>query len=501
MPYCTCEARGFVKILGEQMNLAGVISDHEAGLVALVNGDQTITYGEMRSQVAVMQQSLAELGVTAGSTVALASGNDPAFVMSALAILGLGGHVMPVNPTSPTAELVRTLDVAKPQMLLVGHAGRPYLDDDDIATPMVDLVALDAESAAAPTDAPMTVVERSDDDVAFYMPTSGTSGVAKVAMLSHGNLSFVHEAMQTLEPVISSSDVRLGVLPFSHIFGLNAVLLNSLRVGASIVLQQRFDAEESLRLVREHGVTILSGAPPMWHRWALADAPDDSLATIRGAASGAAALPLGVFEMVRDRFGVEIKQGYGLTETSPIVTAGRGDVPVRPSSVGQVIPGVEVALVDDEGTPVDMGDEGEIVVRSPGVFLGYLDDVAMTESMLTDDGWLWTGDVGIFDEDGFLYLVDRIKDIVIVSGFNVYPAEVENALMLHPGVSGAIVTGTADEMTGEAVVAHVTGTATHDELKVHIAEHLSRYKRPTTYHFLDELPIAASGKAIRRALR
>jgi long-chain acyl-CoA synthetase len=483
------------------MNLADVISDHDVGQLALIEGDQFITYGDLRSRIAVMQQSLGERGVTIGSTVALASGNDPAFVASTIAILGLGGHVMPLNPASPTAELIRTLDVAKPQMLLVGHAGRPYLDDDDIATPMVDLVALDAESAAVQADQPMTVVDRHDDDVAFYMPTSGTSGVAKVAMLSHGNLSFIHEAMQTLEPVISSSDVRLGVLPFSHIFGLNVVLMNSLRAGASIVLQQRFDAGESLQLIREYGVTILSGAPPMWQRWAAAEGPDDSLATIRHAASGAAALPLGVFEMVRDRFGVEIKQGYGLTETSPIVTAGRGGVPARPSSVGQVLPGVEVALVDDQGTPVDIGDEGEIVVRSPGVFLGYLDDIATTESMLTEDGWLWTGDVGIFDEDGFLYLVDRIKDIVIVSGFNVYPAEVENALMLHPGVSGAIVTGTADEMTGETVVAHVTGTATHEELDAHIAKHLSRYKRPTAYHFLDELPIAPSGKAIRRALR
>ncbi len=159
---------------------------------------------------------------------------------------------------------------------------------------------------------------------------------------------------------------------------------------------------------------------------------------------------------MKDRFGVEIAQGYGLTETSPVVTLGRG-VPVRPTSVGRVLPGVDVALVDDSGTPVDVGDEGEIVVRSPGVFLGYLDDQETTDSVLSEDGWLWTGDVGIFDDDGYLYLVDRIKDIVIVSGFNVYPAEVENVLMQHPGVSGAIVTGTADEATGETVVAHIVG--------------------------------------------
>ncbi len=290
------------------------------------------------------------------------------------------------------------------------------------------------------------------------------------------------------------------MLPFTHIFGLNVVLLASLEAGAAIVLQQRFDAEESLRLVREHGVTMLTGAPPMWQRWLDADVPDDSMATVEYAASGAAALPLGLFEGVKERFGVEIAQGYGLTETSPIVTLGRGRAGApdlgRPSAAGS-----RRRARRRSGTPVDVGDEGEIVVRSPGVFLGYLDDQETTDSVLSEDGWLWTGDVGIFDDDGYLYLVDRIKDIVIVSGFNVYPAEVENVLMQHPGVSGAIVTGTPDEATGETVVAHIAGTATREELERHCDDQLSRYKRPTEYHFLDELPIAPNGKAIRRALR
>ncbi len=338
------------------------------------------------------------------------------------------------------------------------------------------------------------------DTTAFYMATSGVSGAPKVAVLSHHNLSWIHEAMAGGDEPLRPDDVTLGVLPFAHIFGLNVVLLYGLQAGSSIVLQRRFDPDESLRLIREHRVTMLTGAPPMWQRWAVADAPDDALATVRYAASGAAALPLGVFETIRDRYGVEVAQGYGLTETSPVVTLGRGFA-VRPSSVGKVLAGVTVALVDEDGSPVDVGDEGEVVVKGPGVFQGYLDDQAMTDAVLTSDGWFWTGDVGIFDEDGYLYLVDRIKDVVIVSGFNVYPAEVENALMKHPGVRGAIVTGHAHAVTGEAVVAHVSGSASEDELRAHIAEHLSRYKWPAEYHFLDELPIAPNGKPIRRALR
>nr|WHW29231.1 putative AMP-binding protein [uncultured bacterium] len=482
------------------MNLAGLINDHDAESVAVVDRGEHVTYGDLRRRVAAMQSDLADRGVGEDSVVALVTGNDLAFVVAMLSVLGLGGIVMPLNPGSPTPELVRKLDVAHPELLLIGHAGRAHLDAKSITTETVDLIEL-ASAAASATDVPdRIVVERADDAAAFYLATSGVSGNAKVAVLTHRNLAWIHDALDELDSPTTKDDVALGALPFGHIFGLNVVLLGMLHAGGTLVLQQRFDADESLRLVQEHGVTMLAGAPPMWQRWLASDMPDDVLASVKYAASGAAALPISVFEAVKKRFGIEIAQGYGLTETSPIVTLGRG-FPVRPTSVGRVLPGVEVALVDEAGTPVDLGDEGEIVVRSPGVFAGYLDDVESTESALSEDGWLWTGDVGIFDDDGYLYLVDRIKDIVIVSGFNVYPAEVENVLMAHPKVQGAIVTGAVDAMTGEAVVAHVTGTATEDELHDHVAEHLSRYKQPTVYHFLDELPIAPNGKAIRRALR
>lgn len=479
------------------MNLATVMNGHAADSVALIDGSVTVTYGDLAIRVGAMQEHLRGRSIDVGDVVASAIGNDIDFVVTALAVLGLGGIMMPLNPSSPQPELIRKLGAASPKLLVVGAAGKQFAGlDDQLGVATLDVTALDPPD---PTSTP-TFVDRAPTDPAFYMATSGVSGDPKVAMLSHGNLGWVQEAMEKVESPLGPSDVLLGVLPFSHIFGLNVTLFGALRAGASLVMQHRFDAAESLRLVREHGVTTLAGAPPMWQRWAEADGPDDSLATVKYGASGAAALPLGVFERIRDRFGLEISQGYGLTETSPVVTHGRG-YEVRPSSVGKVLAGVEVALVDDDGSPVPPGDEGEIVVRGPGVFMGYLGDQEATDAVLTADGWLWTGDVGIFDDDGYLYLVDRIKDIVIVSGFNVYPAEVENVLMQHPKVTGAIVTGTADVHTGEAVVAHVCGDATEEELSAFAAEQLSRYKRPTQYHFLDELPIAANGKAIRRALR
>nr|WHW29199.1 putative AMP-binding protein [uncultured bacterium] len=493
-----CHCASAQDSMGVSMNLAKVIEGHGADRRALVDGDREVTFGELRELVSKLRAQLAARGVGHGDAVALAAGNEVHFATASLAVLGVGAIVMPVNPQTPPAELRLRVELVGPKVLLAGDSAVAMIGlDDRLGVEVLDMNALEAQAS---TDPDPGICFVNPDDRAFYMATSGVSGAPKVAVLSHHNLRWVQEAMAGGLDPLQPEDVTLGCLPFGHIFGLNVVLLYGLRVGSCTVLQRVFDADESLELISRHGVTVLAGAPPMWQRWAKAEAPDDSLSTIRYAASGAAALPLGVFESIRDRFGVEVAQGYGLTETSPVVTLSRGHA-VRPSSVGKVLDGVTVALVDEDGSPVDVGDEGEVVVKGPGVFDGYLDDQAMTDAVLTADGWFWTGDVGIFDEDGYLYLVDRIKDVVIVSGFNVYPAEVETALMKHPDVKGAIVTGQANEMTGEMVVAHVSGTATEEQLRAHLAEHLSRYKWPAQYFFLDELPIAPNGKPIRRALR
>lgn len=480
------------------MNLAKVIEGHEATRLALIDGDDVVTFGKLCELVSALRSQLSAMGVERGDAIGLAAGNEVHFATATLAILGLGAIVMPVNPHSPAPEMRLRSDLVKPRLLLVGEEGSGLLGiDDEIGVEAIDMTTLATVAVTTPDPG---VVDVDADDHAFYMATSGVSGAPKVAILSHHNLRWVQEALHASPEPMRPDDVTLGCLPFAHIFGLNVVLLYGLNIGSCTVLQRRFNADDSLDLIRRHQVTLLAGAPPMWQRWSKANAPDDSLASVRYAASGAAALPLGVFETIRDRYGVEVTQGYGLTETSPVVTLGRGHA-ARPSSVGKVLGGVTVALVDDHGNPVDVGDEGEVVVKSPGVFHGYLDDQAMTDAVLTPDGWFWTGDVGIFDEDGYLYLVDRIKDVVIVSGFNVYPAEVETALMKHPDVRGAIVTGQANEFSGEMVVAHVSGDVTEDELRAHLAKQLSRHKWPAEYHFVDDLPIAPTGKPIRRALR
>jgi long-chain acyl-CoA synthetase len=478
------------------VNIASIIETHDAARIALIDGDNTLTYGELRDWAASIRQLLTEQGVGADDRVAVPAGNEPAFVAAAMGALGVGARVIPMKPTNPLPELDRKLASIRPTIILVGQEASWMHDHaDGIDATMIDLREVSRTAGASPA-----IAERADDDIAFMMLTSGVSGNAKVAMLSHGNLAWAQAAVceYSIEG-LSPDDVALAALPFSHIFGLNVILLASLRMGGQIVLQRRFDVDASLELCARHGITLLAGAPPMWRRWSTIDAPDDAFASVRLAISGAAALPIEVFDEMLRRHGITIEEGYGLTETSPILTTSRADV--KAGSVGRPVDGVELILVEEDGTPVDRGDAGEVVVRGPGIFKGYFDDEDATHEVLTADGWFWTGDVGVLDDGGHLYIVDRIKDIIIVSGFNVYPAEVENVLLEHPGVRGAVVVGAIHLDTGETVVAYVSGDVDATELDRHARANLSRYKCPTKYHLVDDLPVAPSGKKIRRELR
>lgn len=479
------------------MNLASIIDGHDGASIALIEEGRSVSYDELRQRVAAMRSHFASMGIAPGDHVAVACGNEIHFVVATLAALGVGCVVAPINPYSPINELKRKLVPLQSACIVIGSVARAMLDHaDEFDAPLIDMDLV----AASVDDAP-PVHDVDPDHLAFLLSTSGVSGTPKIAMLSHNNLAYVQNAVVGDGPQqLRADDVSLSVLPPAHILGLNLVILSTLRAGATVVLQHRFDVDESLRLVSEHQITMIVGAPPMWQRWAAADAPADAMASVRFARSGAASLPADVYERLRSHCGVEVRQGYGLTESSAALCTGRG-LDVRVTSVGKPLPGVELVLVDDDGEPVDIGDIGEVVVRAPSVFQGYLNDPEATASILTDDGWLWTGDVGLLDDDGYLYLVDRVKDIIIVSGFNVYPAEVEDVLMEHPMVRGALVVGGAHGATGETVIAHISGDVSVDELRAFSASQLSGYKRPTEYHIVDELPQTAAGKRLRRELR
>jgi len=495
VPVCKTVAR---------MNLATIVDGHDADRPALVSRGRVTTYGTLRDQVARMRGALAARGVAPGDRVAILAANNWHFVAAYLAVLGAGAIAVPLNPQSPAAEVERELAATGVKLALVGPAGRPVADAvDRAAVPgyegdvdVADLLAAD----------PVPLVDRAPDDVAVLLFTSGTAGAPRPAMLTHGNLSAnLDQILANPERPDGADDVALAVLPLFHVFGLNALLGLTLRVGGTVVLVERFDPHSTLAAVAEHGVTVLSGVPTMWAAWAgLRDADPDALASVRYAVSGAAPLDPAVRRAVRERFGLDLTEGYGLTEASPAVTSGLGhDAP--DGSIGVPLPGIDVRLVDGEGEDALVGDPGEIWVRGPNVFAGYWGDDDATAAALTPDGWLRTGDTAVVDADGFLVLVDRTKDLIIVSGFNVFPGEVEEVLARHPAVEAAAVVGVPHPHSGEAVRAYVVvreGEHVDDDALVdHACRHLARYKCPSSIAFVDELPQGLTGKVLRRALR
>ncbi len=498
------------------MNLASIIDPHPAERVAIISRSRPTTYGQLRDQVARLRGGLAGLGLRTGDRVGLICSNGRYFVDSYLALLGLGAVAVPLNPTSPAYELEHQLGAVGAVAVVVDTAASAHWAAVDRATvPSVGTVILTEPADGHPahgtvdfdtllTAEPLAAVDVEPDTLAVLMFTSGTAGAPQAAMLSHGNLLANIEQGRTPDGDIRPTDVVFGCLPLNHIFGLNVVLGLSLERGATVLLVQRFDPFTALESIRERGVTVIPGAPPMWVAFShFDDAPADAFATVRLALTGAAKMPEGAMRRLDEHFGIRLAEGYGLTEASAAVTSSAG-LPWRPGSVGKVLQGIEVRLVDEDGSDVVEGDAGEIWVRGPNVFQGYLDRPEQTARVLTADGWLRTGDVAVTDADGYLFLVDRAKDLIIVSGFNVYPAEVEEVLAQHPAVREVGVVGVPHPHTGEAVKAYVVADGQHgvdeETLIAWCADHLARYKCPSKVMFVDQLPRNAGGKLLRREL-
>ncbi len=497
------------------MNLAEIIQPHPEDAVALVSRGTPTNYGALREQVAALRGGLSALGLGRDDRVALLCANNPTFVVSYLAVLGIGGVVVPLNPLSPAPELERELAAVETVAVIVGPAGRASWGDVERGNvPSVQHVIATAghpfddartfEDLLAADPAP--VADRADAEVAALLFTSGTAGSAKAAMLTHGNLSSNLRQIQA-QPGrgLEAADVVLGVLPMFHIFGMNVVLGLALYAGASVVLVERFDPATALETIETRGVTVISGAPPMWTAWAtLPGVSASAFSNVRVASTGAAKMPEDLSRLFQSRFHLELLEGYGLTEASPVVTASPPGES-RVGSIGLPHSGLTVRLVDSDGDDALAGDSGEIWVKGPNIFAGDWHDDEATAHALTPDGWLRTGDVAVADDEGYLYLVDRAKDLIIVSGFNVYPGEVEDVIATYPGVEEVAVVGSPHPSTGEAVKAFVVtapGSSTDEEAIIEHCRHsLARYKCPTKVMFVDELPKGWGGKVLRRVLR
>ncbi len=493
-------------------NLAQIIEGHDDQLVALISRNRETTYAELCDQVAHLRGGLAKIGVSSGDRVAILCGNNRHFVISYFATVGLGAVAVPLNPSSPAAEIERELLVIEPVAVIVGPTASvawANVDADSISSLKAVVIAEGevpigaVDLADLLTAEPVPVVDVDPDHLAAMIFTSGTAGQPKAAMLSHRNLlSNIEQGLSTRDRTVPG-DVVYGVLPLFHIFGLNVVLGLSLSVGATVLLVQRFDPATAVESIVQRQVTVVPGAPTMWVAFThFEELPADSFASVRLALSGAARLPQSVAERFEQRFGVQIREGYGLTEASPIVTSSAG-MTVRYGSVGRSLVGQELRIVGDDGEEVPVGDAGEIYVRGENVFLGYWNEPEATARVL-QDGWLHTGDIAVVDDDGYLYLVDRAKDLIIVSGFNVFPGEVEEVLASHPAVAEVGVLGVPHPHSGEAVKAFVVlkdgVDLDEDSLIDYALDYLARYKCPTKVIFLDQLPRNAAGKLIRGEL-
>lgn len=445
-----------------------------------------------------------------GDRVVVLCPGGAAFVEAVYAVWAAGLVAVPVNAVSVAREVAGVLADADAVAVIVHRdlvgvveqareqapdPAHVLVVDDD--TPLAEAAGRDA----APLDEPVAV---DGEQLALLQHTAGTTGAPKGAMLRHRNLLANHRQLAGTRLHISADDRVLCVLPLSHIYALNVALAYPLARGASVVVADRFDPADSLALVAEQGVTALLAAPPMLAMWAEAAGADElDLSRVRFAVSGAAPLSPWVLRRFHERLGIAVYEGYGLTESAPVLTTTAVTGDMRPGSVGHPLPEVELRLVGDDGRPVRRGDPGEVWARGPNVFAGYWRNPGETARTLRD-GWLTTGDVG-YEQDGALHLVDRKRDLVIVSGFNVYPREVEDVLTAHPKVVDAAVVGVPDPTTGEAVKAFVRpapGEApTREELAAHCAGGLARYKLPAHIAVVEELPVGPAGKVMRAMLR
>lgn len=484
--------------------------------VAISFEGRRITYAELDADVGRAAAGLAGLGVQAGDRVALWLNNHPAFAVALYATWRCGGVVVPVHAMLTEPEAKHILSDAEVKVLFCGE-GQHGVAADPLATklPSLEHVIVLGEGAAqaqsyesflASAESPPAAAEVAPGDLALVAYTAGTSGLAKGAMLSYGNLRANLDQMRGTPITTEADDVVLCILPLFHIFGLNVVLNFAIDVGAEVVLMERFDPSASIDAIRNEKVTIVAGAPPAYVAWLAWDAaPADAFSTVRVAVSGAAPLPRQVLTGFRDRFGVTIWEGYGLTETAPALTSTAvGGVP-KPGSIGRPLPGVEIRLVDEDDAEVETGDPGEVLVRGPNVFQGYWQQPEETDRVFVD-GWFRTGDVAVTDDDGDLYLVDRRRDLILVSGFNVYPREVEDVLRRHPKVGDCAVVGDPDPRSGESVRAIVVvdppgESASSEELVEFCRRSLAPYKVPATIEVVSEIPRNAAGKVLRRELR
>jgi acyl-CoA synthetase (AMP-forming)/AMP-acid ligase II len=489
-------------------------AESRADKPALIDGPsgRTVTYGELVQRVRALAAGLDARGFGKGDVLAVYMPNLPEYAVLFHGVASTGGRCTTMNPLYTANEVAHQLEdsgarflVTVGPMLEVAREAAERAGIEEVfvvgeaegATPLTELLG-DPAAAPSPEIDP-------GSDLAVLPYSSGTTGLPKGVMLSHRNL-VANMSQNQVAFEIREDDVLVGVLPFFHIYGMVVIMNQGLRAGATIVTMPRFDLDQFLGLIEEHGVTRAYVVPPIALALAKHPAVDEhDLTSIQTIMSGAAPLGGELAEAVAKRLDCTVIQGYGLTETSPVTHCIRPHGENRPGSIGQALPNTECRLVDPEtGDDVGEGEPGELWIRGPQVMKGYLNNEEATRSTIDDEGWLHTGDVATVDSEGFFQIIDRLKELIKYKGFQVAPAELEALLITHPQVQDVAVIGVPDEECGELPKAYVVPAGDgldSDELMEWCAKQVSPQKKVRLVETIDAIPKSASGKILRRELK
>ena len=472
---------------------------------ALRMDDAQLSYEQFRDAALRVAAAVRSEGIQPGDRVGMVLPNVLSFPIVFYGALLAGAAVVPMNPLLKAREVEYFLRDSGARLVVTGEqSAQPVTEAAGtvgIRAVTVGPAMPDALLADAPLDAP---VDRADDDTAVILYTSGTTGQPKGAELTHAGLD--SNARTTQETLLEGTpdDVIMGCLPLFHVFGLTCSLNAGVLAGSSLTLIPRFDGGKALDVVERDGVTVFQGVPTMFSAMLhQPDAGDRDMSSLRLCVSGGSAMPVEVMRSFEETFGCIVLEGYGLSETSPVASFNHPHAERKPGSIGTPIRGVEMRVVDDDGKDVAAGTVGEIAIRGENVMKGYWGRPEETEKAIPD-GWFRTGDLARQDEDGYFFIVDRKKEMIIRGGYNVYPREIEEALYEHPAVAEAACIGISHPDLGEEVAAAVAlkpgASADPAELQAFVKERVAAYKYPRHLWLVNALPKGPTGKILRRSV-
>lgn len=484
-------------------NLISTAAVHPARAAVKLD-DIEVSYAALQAGAARVAGWLRSLGVVPGDRVAINMPNLPQFPVIYYGILWAGAAVVPMNPLFKDREVAYALTDSGAKAIFVweGMAEEAQQAADEVGVPCIQVGASFSGDLAAYE--PIDVVTRDERDTAVILYTSGTTGSPKGAELSHRNIGRNVEISVGLVDM-GSEDVVFGGLPLFHSFGQVVGMNAAVKAGATLTLLPRFEPVKALEVLQRDAVTIMEGVPTMYV--ALLQVPNPGeydTSALRVAVSGGASLPVEVLRGFESTYGCILLEGYGLSETSPVASFNHRDRERKAGSIGTPVAGVEFRLVDAGWNDVPEGEIGEIAIKGHNVMKGYLNKPEATASVM-NDGWFRTGDLAKRDADGYYFIVDRAKDMIIRGGYNVYPREIEEVIYEHPAVATAAVVGVPDPVHGEEVAAAVTlkpgASASEDEIREFVKDRIAAYKYPRIVWITDALPTGPTGKILKREIK